>query len=53
VSAFRTLQSGKLSGKIVIVPRPDDMVMVSPFDIFGVVEYAHILTAIPGLSAFT
>lgn len=28
-SAFRTLQSGKLLGKLVIVPKPDDMVMVS------------------------
>jgi NADPH:quinone reductase-like Zn-dependent oxidoreductase len=51
-SAFRTLQSGKLLGKLVIVPRPDDMVMVSP-DIFGVIGVSHRLTAIPGLSSFT
>jgi NADPH:quinone reductase-like Zn-dependent oxidoreductase len=51
-SAFRTLQSGKLLGKLVIVPRPDDMVMVSPSDIFSVSGITHRLTAIPGLSAF-
>jgi hypothetical protein len=29
-SAFRTLQEGKITGKIVIVPRPDDQVKVAP-----------------------
>ena len=29
-SAFRTLQSGKIMGKIVIVPRPDDRVKAVP-----------------------
>jgi NADPH:quinone reductase-like Zn-dependent oxidoreductase len=52
-SAFRTLQSGKLLGKLVIVPRPDDMVMVSPSEIFSISGVTHRLTAIPGLSAFT
>ncbi len=35
-TAFRSLQSGKLTGKVVITPRSDDMVIVRPFwEVFG------------------
>ena len=42
-SAFRSLQNGKLIGKVVIVPQAHDMVMVSLF-LFLLVGEAHILT---------
>ncbi len=46
-TAFRTLGSGKIMGKLVIVPKPGDMVMVSCLDNpHSISENRHLISAL-------